>query len=80
MELLLNSKLWDYLFRLINGNTQVSAYEMNIFPLPHGLEKFGEAVPDASGSYSNEMIEELEQKIHSLYGLTEKESKVILEV
>ena len=80
MELLLNSKLWDYLFRLINGNTQVSAYEMNIFPLPHGLEEFAEKVPDDDVSYSNEMLEKLEQKIHSLYGLTREESKVILEV
>ena len=29
----LNSKLADYIFRLINGNTQVSATELRIFPI-----------------------------------------------
>lgn len=77
MELLLNSKLWDYLFRLINGNTQVSAYEMNTFPLPHDLEMLGDQIASKQ-EYSNEMLKNLEYKIHSLYGLTKEESELIL--
>jgi adenine-specific DNA-methyltransferase len=34
LALLLNSKLYDDYFRLINGNVNVSATEMNIMPLP----------------------------------------------
>lgn len=77
MELLLNSKLWDYLFRLINGNTQVSAYEMNIFPLPHNLEAIEEEFVSQK-EYSSETLNNLEYKIHSLYGLTVEESELIL--
>ncbi len=72
MELLLNSQLWDKLFRLINGNTQVSAKEIRIFPIPHNIESLE--------NYERGKIDEkrLEKIIHQSYELSAEESDYIL--
>ncbi|MBU0458915.1 N-6 DNA methylase [Patescibacteria group bacterium] len=71
IELLLNSSLWDRLFRLINGNTQVSAGEIRAFPIPHKIEHLKKI--DDSDRRDPEI------KIHEAYGLTKRESKYILQ-
>lgn len=70
MEVLLNSVLWDKLFRLINGNTQVSAAEIRVFPIPHNIDCIKSMLSDKQNS---------ERKIHEAYGLTTKESDYILQ-
>ena len=67
IEILLNSRLWDYLFRLINGNTQVSSTELRIFPLPHDIEKLNTKMNQV----------DTEELIHQLYGLSESESEIV---
>jgi adenine-specific DNA-methyltransferase len=72
MELLLNSRLWDKLFRLINGNTQVSAKEIRIFPIPHDIESLK--------NFEDKKTDEtqLEEIIHQVYGLSKEESDYVL--
>ncbi|MCF7844779.1 MAG: N-6 DNA methylase [Kiritimatiellales bacterium] len=71
IELLLNSSLWDRLFRLINGNTQVSAGEIRFFPIPHEFEHLRKV--------ENSNSQDPEIKIHEAYGLTKRESDYILQ-
>jgi adenine-specific DNA-methyltransferase len=74
---LLNSKLLDFVFRLFNGNTQVSATELNIMPLPAAIPKsFAElahrliAAPDAKQA---ELEREMNEEVYALYGLDGRE-------
>ncbi len=50
---LLNSRLLNRYFQIVNGNTQVSATELNALPLPafEGIRKLGEIDNSARGSY-----------------------------
>jgi adenine-specific DNA-methyltransferase len=74
---LLNSKLLDFVFRLFNGNTQVSATELNILPLPAALPKkfteLAQSVIDASESKREDLEQELNQAVYALYGLDGRE-------
>lgn len=72
LQILLNSALWDRLFRLINGNTQVSAKEIRIFPIPHDVDFLKDA---AKNEVDNE---HLEKAINAAYGLTPDESNYVL--
>ncbi|MFH0770085.1 MAG: N-6 DNA methylase [Candidatus Peregrinibacteria bacterium] len=71
MELLLNSSLWDRLFRLINGNTQVSAGEIRALPIPHNIEELHKA--------DRTNWQDLERKINEAYGLSKEESDYVLQ-
>lgn len=77
IEVLLNSKLWDYLFRLINGNTQVSAKEIEHFPLPHNIRELEKCIQKMSDN-EEELPINVEKAIHSAYGLNKRESDIIL--
>lgn len=72
LQILLNSALWDRLFRLINGNTQVSAKEIRIFPIPHDIDFLEEAAKNQTDH------EHLESAINIAYGLTQDESNYVL--
>jgi len=72
LQILLNSALWDRLFRLINGNTQVSAKEIRIFPIPHDIDFLEEAAKNQTDH------EHLESAINTAYGLTTDESNYVL--
>ena len=71
-NLLLNSKLWDKLFRMINGNTQVSAKEIRIFPIPHSLSEINPQQLKKNNPVEQEKI------IHKLYKLAPEETSYIL--
>ncbi len=73
LRILLNSALWDRLFRLINGNTQVSAKEIRIFPIPHNVDLL-EGIAKKGVHYH----EELEKAVNTAYGLTSEESNYVL--
>ncbi|MBI4679077.1 MAG: N-6 DNA methylase [Elusimicrobia bacterium] len=74
---LLNSKLLDFVFRLFNGNTQVSATELNILPLPAALPKkfveLAQSVIDAPEGKRDDLERELNQAVYALYGLDGRE-------
>lgn len=74
---LLNSKLLDFVFRLFNGNTQVSATELNILPLPAALpKKFAElaqSVINSPEGKRDDLEQELNQAVYALYGLDGRE-------
>jgi adenine-specific DNA-methyltransferase len=72
MELLLNSSLWDKLFRLINGNTQVSAKEIRLFPIPDNVESLKDLVGIGRS------IDQVEKIIHKMYHLSQQESDYVL--
>lgn len=74
---LLNSKLLDFVFRLFNGNTQVSATELNILPLPAALPKkfteLAQSVIDAPDGKRDGLEQELNLAVYALYGLDGRE-------
>jgi len=72
LKLLMNSALWDRLFRLINGNTQVSAKEIRIFPIPHDVNVL------ESVAKKDTPREVLERAINTAYRLTSDESNYVL--
>jgi Alw26I/Eco31I/Esp3I family type II restriction m6 adenine DNA methyltransferase len=43
---LLNSALFDWYFRVMNGNNHVANYEINDFPIPDGNNKFKKQIVD----------------------------------
>lgn len=72
LQVLLNSALWDRLFRLINGNTQVSAKEIRIFPIPHNISILEDVIK--KGVHHSD----LEEAVNMAYGLTSDESDYVL--
>jgi adenine-specific DNA-methyltransferase len=72
---LLNSKLLDYIFRIFNGNTQVSASELNMLPLPRdapdrSLVKLAQRVVGGRGEISADIERSLNDRVYEAYGLT----------
>jgi adenine-specific DNA-methyltransferase len=85
---LLNSRLFDFIFRTFNGNTQVSATELNVMRF---------AIPEASAARemvrlvgqlqlargagqqvrASDLTEELDQIVYDLYTLTSEEIEII---
>ncbi len=83
----LNSKLYDYVFRQVNGNTQVSASELNVFPIniyadQDPVIKIIKNILHLKESNGNINVLELEQTIDDLifniYGLSREEKEAIL--
>ena len=72
LQVLLNSALWDRLFRLINGNTQVSAKEIRIFPIPQNISILEDVVKKGVNHSA------LEKAVNKAYGLTSDESDYVL--
>lgn len=83
---LLNSRLFDFIFRAFNGNTQVSATELNVLRFavsdPSSIEEVVKLVclaqenRDAISQFS-ELIESIDQIVYRLYGLTPEEIRII---
>jgi adenine-specific DNA-methyltransferase len=78
---LLNSKLFDYLFRALNGNTQVSASELERFPIAQGRElariaELARQLSDGGGRATTARAQ-LDAAVYALYGLEEKEVAAI---
>lgn len=77
LSALLNSKLLDFVFRVFNGNTQVSATELNILPLPLELPAKFKAlvgkIAKAAGEDISALEARLNEEVYALFGLTERE-------
>ncbi len=77
LSALLNSKLLDFVFRVFNGNTQVSATELNILPLPLELPARFRALAAKMGKAAVEELSDLEVKlneeVYDLFGLSGRE-------
>ena len=73
----LNSRVAEFLFRMINGNTQVSATELNLLPLavPSDRRAITSAVRalEASAGEDEKAFAALQEEFYRLYGLTAAE-------
>ena len=75
---LLNSKLLNFIFSSKSGNTQVSANELNSLPYPSsGMEEISGFVSIHVNNLKD-FQDELDKLVCILYGLTEEETKFIL--
>lgn len=76
---ILNSDIVDFFFRAMNGNTQVSATELNILPIPVG--KYEAAIADAAKQMQtaldrdskNRLFSDLNKLAAKAYGLNNKD-------
>ncbi len=79
----LNSEVVDFFFRAMNGNTQVSATELNLLPIPKGklendIAAMAEKIQATSGKDAkNILIQELNSLVAEAYGLTNNDLKFI---
>ncbi|MCL2222463.1 MAG: SAM-dependent methyltransferase [Oscillospiraceae bacterium] len=75
---MLNSKLINYLFSSISGNTQVSANELNSLPLNvRGSKSIADFVSVKKGNLL-ESRNELDRLVCELYNLTEQETEIVM--
>lgn len=78
---ILNSKLLNYIFTSISGNTQVSANELNELPFPNekNIEVSNLMRKYMESSINKDYVQsELNMLICSLYGLSEKQSNYLM--
>jgi hypothetical protein len=78
----LNSKLLDFLFRIFNGNTQVSATELNLLPIAQGpewkkVERLAMQLMKASDKEFKELEDVLNDAVYDLYGLNASDRKYV---
>jgi adenine-specific DNA-methyltransferase len=79
----LNSEIVEFFFRAMNGNTQVSATELNLLPMPSGryesdISKTARAIQKSNaGNIRNKLIFELNELVAKAYGLSRKEFEFI---
>lgn len=79
----LNSSIVDFFFRAMNGNTQVSATELNLLPIPVGRYEKDISVASRiiqkkkSNKEKNKGITELNSLVAKAYGLSIKELEYI---
>jgi adenine-specific DNA-methyltransferase len=75
----LSSDIVEFLFRSMNGNTQVSATELNLLPIPRGrfeteIAELTAAVEEAGSLQKGADLEaELHERIARAYGLSSRE-------
>jgi adenine-specific DNA-methyltransferase len=78
---LLNSRLFDYIFRALNGNTQVSATELQMLPIPDSpvLEEIAEQARKltAANGHDPKALKELNQQVYRLYGITKADADAL---
>lgn len=77
----LNSEIVEFFFRAMNGNTQVSATELNLLPIPigkfeHEISKVAKLIPKSSARKKN-LLDELNRLVAKAYGLNDKEQKFV---
>jgi adenine-specific DNA-methyltransferase len=78
---LLNSSLFDYVFRALNGNTQVSATELEMLPVALGepLEVIAQIARQLSeGALDEDLWRALDMAVADLYGLAEDDCALLL--
>lgn len=78
----LNSEIVEFFFRAMNGNTQVSATELNLLPIPVGkyefdIGKVAKMIQTATGSKKEKLLSELNRLVAKTYGLSDKELEFI---
>lgn len=79
---LLNSRLFDFVFRALNGNTQVSATELELLPIAEGPEL--DAIADqarrltASDGRDYKAQARLDELVFRLYGLEDEEVRLLM--
>lgn len=68
LSAILNSRLFDLYFRTFNGNINVSATELNDFPLPdlHLIEMLGQKIKESKKEEMSAIIDELVSEIFNL--------------
>lgn len=74
---LLNSRLYDYVFRSLNGNTQVSATELDLLPIKEGAQlaeiaEHARALIKADGD-DQAIVRRLDELVAELYELNGQE-------
>lgn len=78
---LLNSDLFDYIFRALNGNTNVSATELELMPVVQGpeLEEVASAARrlTAAGGVDGEALADLNDAVYRLYRLDEDDVRAM---
>jgi adenine-specific DNA-methyltransferase len=78
---LLNSRLFDFVFRALNGNTQVSATELELLPIADGpeLEAIAEQARRLTASDGRDYKAQarLDELVFRLYNLDEDEVKLL---
>lgn len=78
---LLNSRLFDFVFRALNGNTQVSATELEMLPVPLGAElpAIAEQARKLSDTNGNDeaALRELNRLVYLLYGISSKDAEAV---
>jgi adenine-specific DNA-methyltransferase len=72
---ILSSDVVEFLFRSMNGNTQVSATELNLLPVPRGafereIASLAAALEEAAGKGRADLGSELNERVAGAYGLT----------
>jgi len=81
---LLNSKLYDYVFRILNGSTQVSATELDLLPVPIQVSSFLQgAVTERAVAlqqcWNAQVDAEIDNLVFSIFGLTPRQRAAILD-
>lgn len=78
---LLNSRLFDFVFRALNGNTQVSATELELLPIADGpeLDAIAEQARRLTASDGRDYKAQarLDELVFRLYGLEEDQVKLL---
>jgi adenine-specific DNA-methyltransferase len=79
----LNSEIVEFFFRTMNGNTQVSATELNLLPIPKGRHEkdiaiLAKRIQSASGDISKKRLsQDLNSLVAKAYGLTKDDLRFI---
>ena len=78
----LSSDVVEFMFRSMNGNTQVSATELNLLPIPRG--KFESEITglvgrmeEAKPRQREELEQEINERVARAYGLTGSELRFL---
>jgi adenine-specific DNA-methyltransferase len=78
---LLNSRLFDYVFRALNGNTQVSATELEMLPIPDRpeLAEIAAQARKLTAAKGDDVaaLEALNRGVYALYGISEADADAL---
>lgn len=76
---LLNSRLFDYVFRALNGNTNVSATELELLPVVEGhqLDDIAAKAREVTAGGPAAAQAELDELVYRLYGIDEEDVQLV---